>query len=119
MFGSTLQSRTVAVTGKALVVRVDAEDDLSDWSQYSGDRFWNCTDQKLLGSLVFGDLLYWVESSLSGRAVVELGVLDYCWDDVAHQLLLQEEYRVVDVTNVACAKIHGWFSARGLMSWCK
>ena len=119
MLGSTLQSRTVTVTGKALVVRVDAEDDLSDWSQYSGRRLWNLADEELLGSLPLRDSLYWVESGIGGRALVEFGALDYRRNDVAHQLLLQEEYRVVDVTNVACAKIHGWLSARGLMSWCK
>ena len=98
---------------------IDAEDDFSDRSQHSGGGFWDLADQELLGSLVFGDLLDRVESVLDSLALVELGVLDYRRNDVAHQLLLQEEYRVVDVTNVACAKIHGWLSARGLMSWCK
>lgn len=83
-----LDSRTIAVTGKALVVRVDAEDDLSDWLKHSSDRFGYLTDQELLGSLVFGDPLYWVESGLADCAVVQLGVLDYCRNDVAHQLLL-------------------------------
>lgn len=116
MLGLTLQSRTVAVTGKALVVRVDAEDNLSDWSQHSSSGLWNFADQELLGSLPLGDSLYWVESGIGGRALVEFGVLDYRWNDVAHQLLLQEEYRVVDVTNVACARIHGWLSGCSLVS---
>ena len=105
--GFTLRSRTISVTGKALVVRIDAEDDLPDWLEHSGDGSWNFTDQELIGRVVFGDALYWVKSSLSGRAVVHLGVLDYCWNDIAHQLLLQEEHGVIDVLNVACASIHG------------
>lgn len=111
-----LQSRTIAVTGKALVVRVDAEDDLSDWLEHSSDRFGYLTDQELLGSLVFGDPLYWVESGLADCVVVQLGVLDYCRNDVAHQLLLYKEYGVVDVMDIAGARIHGRLAVRGLTS---
>lgn len=113
--GCILRSRTIAVTGKALIVRVDAEDDLPDWSEQSGDGFWNLTEQELLGSLVFGDPLYWVKSGLADCAIVQLGVLDYRWNDVAHQLLLQEEHGVVDVMDVARARIHGWLAVCGSM----
>jgi hypothetical protein len=111
-----LRSHTIAVTGKALVVRVDAEDDLSNWLEHSSDRFRYLTNQKPLGSFVFGDPLYWVESGLADCAIVQLGVLDYRWNDVAHQLLLQEEYGVVDIMNVARARIHGWLAVCGSMS---
>lgn len=107
---------SIHVTRKALVVGVDAEDNLTDWLEHSGDGSWDLADQELLGSLVLGDALYRVESSLAGRAVVELGVLDYRWNDVAHQLLLQKEHGVVNVMNVARARVHGWFAIRGLMS---
>lgn len=113
--GCILRLRTVAVTGKALVVRIDAEHDLPDWLEHSGDGSCDLADQELLRSLVFGDPLYWVESGLADCAIVQLSVLDYRWNDVAHQLLLQEEYSVVDVMDVARARIHGWLAVCGSM----
>lgn len=107
---------SISITCKALVVGVDAEDDLADGLEHSGDGSRDLTGQELLGSLMLGDALYRVESSLAGCAVIELGVLDYRWNDVAHQLLLQEEHGMIDVMNVARARIHGWFTVRGLMS---
>ena len=57
-----------------------------------------------------------MESGIGGRALVEFGALDYRWNDVAHQLLLQEEYGVVGIMNVARARIHGWLAVCGSMS---
>lgn len=113
--GEPSPAASVVVTGKALIVGVDPEGDFSDWSQHSGGGFWDLAYQKLLGSLVFGDSLDWVESILAGCALVELGVLDYRRNDIAHQLLLQEEHSVVDVVNVACARIHSWFAVCSLV----